>query len=50
MWNNMGLLTSLLFLFAFTPSANANFAGKVVGVIDGDTIEVLHNSQSERVR
>jgi endonuclease YncB( thermonuclease family) len=26
------------------------FSGQVVGVIDGDTIDVLHNGQSERVR
>jgi endonuclease YncB( thermonuclease family) len=26
------------------------FSGQVVGVIDGDTIDVLHNAQSERVR
>ena len=26
------------------------FTGQVVGVIDGDTIEVLHNDQAERIR
>ena len=34
-----------------TPSlALSDFSGPVVGVIDGDTIDVLHNSQSERIR
>lgn len=28
----------------------ANFTGKVVGVLDGDTIEVLHDGHAERVR
>jgi len=31
-------------------SIAAEFTGKVVGVIDGDTIEVLHNAQAERIR
>jgi len=26
------------------------FSGKVVGVIDGDTIDVLHNGKAERIR
>ena len=28
----------------------AEFTGKVVGVTDGDTIEVLHNGRAERIR
>ncbi|HJT20095.1 MAG TPA: thermonuclease family protein [Nitrospira sp.] len=28
----------------------ADFTGKVVGVLDGDTIEVLHDGHAERVR
>ena len=28
----------------------ADFSGRVVGVLDGDTVEVLHNSRPERVR
>lgn len=27
----------------------ADFTGRVVGVIDGDTIEVLHNQRPERI-
>jgi len=29
---------------------NCDFTGRVVGIIDGDTIEVLHNQQPERIR
>ena len=28
----------------------ADFSGRVVGVLDGDTIEVLHHGQTERIR
>jgi len=42
-------LCSLLFLF--TPSrAVADFSGLVVSVLDGDTLEVLHNDRPERIR
>src|SRR6267143_148297 len=38
-------------LFLFTPSrAVADFSGLVVSVLDGDTIEVLHNDRPERIR
>ena len=30
--------------------AFANFSGQVVSVLDGDTIEVLHNQHPERIR
>jgi micrococcal nuclease len=30
--------------------AAADFSGPVVGVLDGDTIEVLHNQHPERIR
>ena len=41
----------LLFLFVLQPCvAFADFTGSVVSVLDGDTIEVLHNNRSERVR
>lgn len=29
---------------------SSDFTSKVVGVIDGDTIDVLHNGQAERIR
>lgn len=42
-------LCSLLFLFS--PSrAVADFSGRVVSVLDGDTLEVLHNQHPERIR
>jgi len=28
----------------------AEFVGIIVGVIDGDTLDVLHNGQAERIR
>ena len=46
--------TSIACLFAllFTISmvSAADFSGSVVGVLDGDTIEVLHNQHPERIR
>ena len=43
----------VLLLVLLTPSpaaAVSEYEGEVVRVIDGDTIEVLHNQQSERIR
>jgi micrococcal nuclease len=42
----------LLFFFAFptAPYVVLAFTGPVIGIIDGDTIDVLHNGQSERIR
>jgi endonuclease YncB( thermonuclease family) len=38
-------------LFLFSPSqAVADFSGQVVSVLDGDTLEVLHNQHPERIR
>ncbi|MDZ4733512.1 MAG: thermonuclease family protein [Nitrospirota bacterium] len=34
----------------FSVALASDFTGKVVGVIDGDTIEVLHNQHPERIR
>jgi endonuclease YncB( thermonuclease family) len=48
------LLVPLAFLGAawlmVQPCLAADFNGKVVGIIDGDTIEVLHNDNAERIR
>ena len=45
------LAFTLVYQLAVPIASNASsFTGKVVGVIDGDTIDVLHNGQSERVR
>ena len=47
----MRYLWAFLLTFPLAHSALANeFGGKVVGVLDGDTIEVLHNRQAERIR
>jgi len=45
------VLTLCSFLFLFSPSrAVADFSGLVVSVLDGDTLEVLHNNRPERIR
>jgi endonuclease YncB( thermonuclease family) len=31
-------------------AANGDFSGEVVGIIDGDTIDVIHDGRSERIR
>ena len=33
-----------------SPALAADFAGRVVGVSDGDTITVLHNGKGKRIR
>lgn len=41
----------LLGLFLLTSlSFGTELIGKVVGVLDGDTLEVLHNTHPERIR
>jgi len=40
-------LAIILFLFVL-PTIAADFSGEVVGVLDGDTLEVLHNNHFER--
>lgn len=44
-----GLFLAGLTLFASTALA-ADFSGPVVSVLDGDTLDVLHNGQTERIR
>ena len=48
------LLVTLAFLGAawliVQPCLGADFTGRVVGIIDGDSIEVLHNQRPERIR
>jgi micrococcal nuclease len=47
----MRFLAVGLLLFVLYPSgALASFIGPVVSVLDGDTIEVLHNTSPERIR
>ena len=44
------LPTLMILLFIITSSLAATFTGKVVRVLDGDTIEVLVNKKPVRVR
>ena len=47
----IGVLVLCCLLFLLSPSrAVAEFTGPVVSVLDGDTIEVLHNRHPERIR
>ena len=39
-----------LFVLLATHAFAADFSGSVVSVLDGDTIEVLHNTRAERIR
>jgi endonuclease YncB( thermonuclease family) len=45
-------LCVMLLLLLFSPhhTSAADFTGPVVGVLDGDTIEVLHNNRAVRIR
>lgn len=42
--------TVLLILICYPSIVSADFFAQVVSVLDGDTIEVLHNSRAERIR
>jgi len=42
-------ITSFLLLCSYSLAA-ADFSGPVVSVLDGDTIDVLHNTHPERIR
>jgi micrococcal nuclease len=44
------LLLTCFVLLLFPYSSFAEFSGLVVSVLDGDTIEVLHNDRPERIR
>lgn len=47
----MRIASAVLLMALFWGAAFAGeFAGQVVGVIDGDTIDVFHNGQAERIR
>ena len=41
---------AVIFLLLGTPLEAADYTGRVVGVIDGDTIEVLNSHHAERIR
>jgi micrococcal nuclease len=44
------LSTCLLLSSLLTAPVILAFTGPVIGIVDGDTIDVLHNGQSERIR
>jgi len=44
------LLATVLFLIPTKQSLANNLTAKVITVLDGDTIEVLHNQHPERIR
>jgi len=44
------LILLALRFFAISAANAADFTGPVVSVLDGDTIEVLHNNRAERIR
>lgn len=46
----MRQLAFLVLLFLFSVAPAFSFTGRVVAVLDGDTIEVLHNGKAERIR
>ena len=43
------VICSVLFLFSYS-LAVADFSGPIISVLDGDTIDVLHSGQAERIR
>jgi endonuclease YncB( thermonuclease family) len=51
-WTRAGLRLGCagVLLLLCASLATANFTGPVVSVLDGNTIEVLHNTHPERVR
>lgn len=44
------LLIVFLACLVIAEAAHADLSGRVVSVLDGDTIEVLHNTRAERIR
>ena len=44
------LVLTIVLLATPALSNSADFSGPVVAVLDGDTIEVLHNNRAERIR
>ena len=47
---NVSFLTLSIAWFSVPSYALASFTGPVISVLDGDTIEVLHNTRAERIR
>jgi endonuclease YncB( thermonuclease family) len=47
---HLASIIGLLPLISSAEKPTANFSGPVVSVLDGDTIEVLHDQHAERIR
>jgi endonuclease YncB( thermonuclease family) len=43
-------LLAACYPFLLAPALAADFTGSVVSILDGDTIEVLHNNHAKRIR
>ena len=43
-------MLATFWVFLLAPAVTAEFSGSVVSVLDGDSIEVLHNNRAERIR
>ena len=48
--NPSWVLPILLLICSFPFSVASGFSGEVVGILDGDTIEVLHNGKAHHIR
>ena len=46
----MNFLSAVLIVVLLPAAAIADFAGRVVGISDGDTIKVMHNGKAEKIR
>ena len=46
----LSVSTLCFFISSFSSVFASDFTGPVVSVLDGDTIEVLHNQHPERIR
>jgi endonuclease YncB( thermonuclease family) len=46
----LSLATLSLFIASFSAALASDFTGQVVSILDGDTIEILHNQHLERIR
>src|SRR5436309_4843474 len=46
----MNFLSAVLIVVLLPAVAIADFAGRVVGITDGDTIKVMHNGKAEKIR
>ena len=46
----LALSVALVFVLVLPAVVRADFAGQVVGVIDGDSIRVMHEGKAEQIR